>query len=318
MAQETPESVAAPMSDRPSLTLTPKNWIALAIGVALLAVLVLGSAFAMKSLTSTYLFEGQYVTGKLMKNGIFGLKDKEVAVSGQLSDYAMGGNARVAVVRNADTGAQDIVLLAPEEKQLTNDGIGKAAVAVSHDGGYIAFSRRADNQVGGDPSPQLSRWEVATIRLADGAVQEYGQGFAPQFFMKDGVEYLLFTTRYGVSIANVETAAVKTLTFINSGIIDFAAIVASDGSYFAVPNPVSRAYDIFALTSIAPEVDYTLHAVAPMSFISGALQDGVLKGVERSADGSARLWNVPLTEGMPKGEVVRELPNNAHYRIVNK
>lgn len=318
MAQETPESVTTPTPERPSLTLTPKNWITLAVGIALLAVLLLGAAFAMKSLSTTYLFEGQYVSGKVMKLGMFGLKDKDVAVSGQLSDYAMGGNTRAAIVRNAETGAQDVVVLEPKEVQLTSDGIGKAAIAVSTDGAHVAFSRRADNQVGGDFAPQISRWEVVVVRTADNSVLELGQGFAPQFFTKGGVQYVLFTTRYGVSIADVATGAAKTLAFINPGVIDYAAIVSADGTYFAVPNPVSRAYDIFSLVSMTPEVDYTLHAVAPTRFISGAFSDNALMGVERNDDGSARLWKVPLTAGTPKGEVVTELPNNAHYRVVNK
>lgn len=318
MAQETPESVPVPVAERPSLNLTPKNWIALAIGAALLAVLVLGAAYAVKSLSSTYLFEGQYTSGSVSKIGMFGLKEKDIAVAGQLSDYALSGNTRAAIVRNAETGAQDIVVLAPTEKSLTTDGVGKAAIAVSSDGATVAFARRADRQVGGDFSPQLSSWEIVTLAVSDGTMKQYGQGFAPQFFTKDGVEYLLFTTRYGVSIADVATGAVKSVTFINPGVVDYAAIVARDGSYFAVPNPVSQAYDIFALTSVAPELKYKLFAVAPTRFISGGFDGDALVGVERSNDGSARVWSVPLTEGSPKGKILTELPHNAHYRVVNK
>lgn len=317
MAQEIPDQTVPQTPDRPLLNLTPKQWISIGVIAALLIVLAV-VAVGMKMLPNTYLIEGQYTNAKLMKLSVFGLKDKEVNVSGELSDYAMGGRTRVAIVRNAETGAQDLVQLSPKEVALTSDGIGKAAAAVSEDGKHVAFARRADNQVGGDSSPYISRWEVAVINLDDGTVREFGQGFAPQFFTKDGVQYVLFTTRVGVSISDVASGATKTITFMNPGVIDYAAIVARDGSYFAVPNPVSQAYDVFTLTAVAPEISYTHYAVAPTRFISGVLEDGVLMGVARDTAGVARLWHVPLTEGLLTGEVVRELPTNAHYRLVQE
>lgn len=262
------------------------------------------------------LFAGDYTSGSVIVGGVFGWDEKKVAVSGVLSDYARSDQATVAIVRNTETGAQDVHLLTPTERALTTDGIGKAAVAVSRDGKFVAFSERADKSIGGDFSPQISAWQVVVMDTETGTAQNYGMGFAPQFLSKGDQHYVLFTTRTGITVVNLSTAVSRSLVTINPGLIDYAAIVSKDGTYLAVPNGVSRKLDVFTLQLSEEDLSISLLGVAPTAFVQSSFVGGALEGVVHNDDGSFVLHVLdPQKLTLPGSSY--PLPDASYYRIIN-
>lgn len=285
----------------------------------LLAILVIGLVLFKQTAGSLYgvkVFEGQYTSGKVLEFGLFGLKEKKIKVEGELSDYAEYGNVKVAIVRNAEDNTQDVFLLGAKNKQLTTNRIGKASASVSSDGKYIAYAQRADHVVGGDFNPQISAWSVVVFDIGSGVATELGQGFAPQFYVgNDGVTRVLFTTRTGVSSVDISTKSVRSLDFIHPGLVDYSAAISRDGKYLAVPNGLTKVFQIFELTESSTEFSVALMNVGPVPFVHGAFKGHSLLGVERAEDGTASLRSV--TPDVDEAQSPAEpLPANSHYRII--
>lgn len=285
----------------------------------LLAVLVIGFFLSKSSAGDLYgvkVFEGTYTSGKVLEFGLFGLKEEKVNVVGELTDYSEYGNIKVAIVTNAETKTQDVFLLGLKNKQLTTNGIGKAAVSISSDGKYIAYAQRADHVVGGEFSSQISAWSVIVTEIATGTHTNLGQGFAPQFYVtSDGATRVLYTTRTGVSSVDIATKSVRSLDFINPGLIDYSATVSRDGKYLAVPNGLTKVFQIFEFTESSTEFSVALKNVSSVPFVHGAFSGHLLLGVERAEDGTASLRSVSPAVGEAQSPT-EPLPANSHYRII--
>jgi roadblock/LC7 domain-containing protein len=261
------------------------------------------------------LFAGLYESGNVIEGGVFGWDEKNIAVTGSLSDFARSGKSTVAIVRNNETGAQDVHLLSPASKILTSDGVGKAAVALSEDGMFVAFSQRTDMSVGSEFAPHISAWQVVVMNTASGEMKNYGEGFAPQFFTKDKEQYVLFTTRKGVTIINTTTLASRSIVFINPGVVDYSAIVSSDGAYLAVPNGVTRILDVFTLSLSATDSSVSLLGIAPVAFVHSAFVGSSIEGIARNEDGSFALHSIDPKQPTLSGNVY-VLPDAPYYRII--
>jgi hypothetical protein len=317
VAPVTPEVVDNQSSRKPSLT---RRTLIGIIGVLIILALCIAGFFYVKNsaggLYGVKVFEGTYASGKVLEFGLLGLKEERLAVSGVLNDYAEYGNIKVAIVTDAETKAQDVFLLGPKNKKLTEDGIGKVAVSVSSDGKYIAYAQRADRAVGGEFSPQISSWSIIVTEITTGTQMDLGQGFAPQFYKSsDGSTRVLYTTRTGVSSVDLATRAVRSIDFLNPGIIDFSATVSRDGQYLAVPNGVSKVFEIFRLTDTNTEFSVALVNIGPSPSVHGALTGNRLVGVSRTDDGTASLWTAGYS---PEDKKITPftLPANSHYRVV--
>jgi len=317
-SQDVASSIVSPVIE----PISPKYSLARIIAIAIVGLIIVGAAgYALyvhvtnPSPLGTLLFAGLYESGNVIEGGIFGWDEKKVTVAGTLSDFARSGKSTVAIVKNNETGAQDVHLLAPVSKALTSDGVGKAAVALSEDGTFVAFSERADMSVGGEFNPQISAWQVMVLDTESGVMKNYGEGFAPQFFSKDGESYVLFTTRMGVTIVNTTTLASRSIVFINPGVVDYSAIVSSDGTYLAVPNGVSKILDIFNLNITATDSSISLLGIASVPFVHSAFVGNMINGIVRNEDGSFVLRVIDPKQSTLPGSTYA-LPEAPYYRII--
>lgn len=287
--------------------------------VVLLILLIVGFVFLKGSMGGLYgvkVFEGQYTSGKVLEFGLLGLKEKRIAVEGELSDYAESGTTQVAIVRNPEAQTQDVVLLSPQKKQLTSNGVGKAAVSVSPGGKYVAYAQRADQVVGGDFNPQISAWSIIVLNTATGEVSSLGQGFAPHFYeTEEGALKILYTTRTGVSSVDLATKAVRSFDFIHPGVVDYAATISTDGKYLAIPNGLTKIVQIFELTESETEFSVELRNVGNEAFVHGAFVGHIFVGVARSEQGAGTLWSISVAEDKTWSSE-GTLPANSHYRII--
>jgi len=320
--QPTSQDVASPIVSPVMEPISPKYSLARIIAIGIVGLIIVGAAgYALyvhvtnPSPLGTLLFTGLYDSGNVVEGGVFGWDEKKITVAGTLSDFARSGKYSVAIVKNDESGAQDVHLLAPVSKVLTTDGVGKSAVAISRDGTYVAFSERADMSVGTAFTPQISTWQVVVINTASGEKKNYGEGFAPQFFSKDGEKYVLFTTRRGISVVNTTTLASRSMMFINPGVIDYAAIVSDDGEYLAVPNGVTKVLDVFAMNLSSTDFSVSLLGVAPTPFISSAFVGNTIQGVSRNESGSftLRVVDPKHTASPDRSYTLSDAP---YYRVI--
>jgi len=320
--QPTSQDVASPIVSPVMEPISPKYSLARIIAIGIVGLIIVGAAgYALyvhvtnPSPLGTLLFTGLYDSGNVVEGGVFGWDEKKITVAGTLSDFARSGKYSVAIVKNDESGAQDVHLLAPVSKVLTTDGVGKSAVAISGDGTYVAFSERADMSVGSKFTPQISAWQVVVMNAESGEKKYYGEGFAPQFFSKDGESYVLFTTRMGVTIVNTTTLASRSMVFINPGVVDYSAIVSGDGAYLAVPNGISRILDIFTLNLTETDFSVSLLGVAPAPFVNSAFVGNSIEGVVRNEDGSLVLRVIDPNQATLLGSSY-VLPEAPYYRII--
>ncbi|MES2014233.1 MAG: hypothetical protein V4437_00260 [Patescibacteria group bacterium] len=294
-----------------------KTFTIAAIGVVLV---VLGAIYAYTvpvRLIGLSVFEGDYTHGKVFTFGIFGFHEKAVPVDGILADYASAGGTSVALVRNFTTNAEDITLVSEKGRLLTNDGGGKAALSVSEDGTFMAFAARTDTSVGVGFTPQLSAWTIKVVNIKNGNITVMGTGFAPQFFTSGGKLMLIFTGPTGITIVDLATNTAQTTFFLNPGVIDYAAHISRDGKFMAIPNGLTKHYDLFSVTHIAAPLGLSaLGSVSPTLVHGGFLGD-TFYGVERTPAATLNLVQfAPAKPSELEGEAVFSFSGSSLYRII--
>lgn len=308
------QPVQAPVAMEP--THSRRRFIITIIGVLVLIAALIGGYFFLQAksggLNGVSIFRGDYITGELHKFNLLGLREKNIAVTGTLSDYAEEGGTKVAIVLAPDERSQDLWLIGGEPRQLTADGIGKAAVSLSPDGKWAAYAQLADAPAGALFNVQLSAWSVRVMNVETGEFWDAGAGFAPQFFVRDDVTYLLFTSARGVVVADATARTTQTTFFLNPGTVDYAAIISEDGSHVAIPNGVNRMYDLFTVTRVAAPLQITFVATAPVLLEGAQFKDDTLYAVEWNESGSY-VWKM---EANGAAENIYTLPTAGHHRII--
>lgn len=230
--------------------------------------------------------------------GLTELLPKNIEVSGTLGDYAAAGGTEAAIVRQADTGVTEVQLLGKEQRILASSPAAKAAVAVSHDGSFVAYAARTDGTPGF--APALSSWTVHLVDVSSGSDIELGTGFDPEFFVRDGVPYLLFTSAEGLvvnSLAQRDTFSGFITALELSDTVDHAAKISSDGSYLALKDPATRQHTIYSVYRVAINlplgIEPNMHPANRYTDIIFA--DGVAYGIDNSVQGSATVWKIDLS-----------------------
>ena len=232
--------------------------------------------------------------------GLMNLMPHEVAgVTGTIGDYAAGGNAEVAVVRLAETGASEVVLLGVEPRVLASGSAAKASVAVSDDGAFVAYAARTDGAAAF--APYKSMWTVHLIEVESGRDIELGTGFDPEFFTRDGVSYLLFTTADSIVVNSLaDTASITGFItpFELSDAIDHTARISPNGTYLALKDPSTRQYTIYSVYRVATGMPLGLepHAFPTMRYTDIIFTSGAAYGIDNLTQGSASVWKIELGE----------------------
>lgn len=297
---------------------SPKRVYAL-VSVALIVIIILGILYVRAvpvRLIGLKVFEGAYLSGKVHSFGITGFHEKKVAVNGTLADYASSRGVAVALVRNTETKAVDVMMLSPKAYALTADGGGKASVSVSPDGSMVAYAALTNAPAGTHFTPQISAWTIHLLDVKTGEVTLMGTGFGPEFFESNGKLMLLFTSPTGITVADVVLKNSQTTFFLNRDVIDYAAHISGDGKYVAIPNGLTKNYEFFSVTHI--EAPIGLDPLGPVepTLIHGAFKGNVFFGVERTPEGAHRLWKFDMQKP-PLGERVFNLPTPSIYRVIH-
>jgi len=294
---------------------SPKRFIITIIGVLVLIVLLAGIYLVMRgtplSLKGVTVFEGDYISGDLHSFGLLGYKDINIPVDGFLSDYTNENGVQAAVVLSPDVTAQDIFLIGSDTKMLTETGNGKAGLAVSEDGYSIAYAETKTAGVLFDV--QLSAWTVKTLNLETGEIWEVGTGFAPQYFTRDGVAYLLYTSPRGVVVADLAAKTTQTSFIFNPGTLDYVAQISADGSMLAMQNGLTQKHDLFTVKRIQAPLDLALVGTIEPVLENAAFVGDTLYGTQWTAEAGANLWKVSSDA---TAEKMYAFPTEGHHRII--
>lgn len=296
---------------------SPKRVYAL-VSVALVIIIILGFLYVRAvpvRLIGLKVFEGAYLSGKVHSFGITGFHEKKIKVSGTLADYASSGGVAVALVRNAETNSVDVMMLSPKAHALTSDGGGKASVSVSPDGTMVAYAALTNAPSDTYFTAQLSAWSIKVLDVKTGEVTLMGTGFGPEFFTNNGKLMLLFTGPTGITVADVALKTSQTTFFLNPGVIDYAAHISRDGKYVAIPNGLTKNYELFSVTHIEAPIGLNPLGHIQQTLVHGAFNGDTFYGVEREPSGAAHVWR--FTPKTPlSGAKTFDLPMNALYRII--
>lgn len=190
--------------------------------------------------------------------GTTGITSFSVPLTGSstLADYASLGNVTVSVQRDSDTQNEQIVQLAPTEKTLkTLDGE-KAGLTISPDGHFIAYAVATSTRV---HALEDSKWEIHVQNLSTNTDVSFGQGFDPQFFTRDGKQWMLYVSKQGLSlVAMADLTKTYVTPFTTTRYVISGLKVSPQGTVLAIRDAARMKYSLFKIESVGTTVPLTL------------------------------------------------------------
>jgi hypothetical protein len=225
----------------------PKTGKVLLITAIVLLFLVVGAAvYAYVSFANDFAFRGvRYLAGSFEERALYELnwmgEGKEVTLPapGRVIDYDRSGNVEAAILLS-DAG-QQVYLLEADMPRVLVPGAGiRSSLAVSPDGTRIAYAERITEDANATPLAfyDPASWEVHVVDIQSGDNTVLGTGYAPQFFVRDGTSYVLYTTSVGVTVRNLSSDMEQVLTLdLGDSRGLFPVVVTEDGQQIALPSP---------------------------------------------------------------------------------
>lgn len=231
--------------------------------------------------------------------GIFGLRERSLdGVAGTLGDYAVGGATEAGIVTASD-GRMNVWVLGSSARQLTDTAAYKASLAVSPDGKYVAYAARA----GGENSyaPTFESWAMHIVDLELGTDVELGFGFEPNFFTRDGVNYLLFTTAEGIQVtmpADAGSYRSFTTPFAPTNLVEYAAKVSADGMYLAHRDQATKRFNVLKVYRVAADLPLGLDPVGQLGMISSdvAFLSNHVLTIDNGSRDTGTVWKIDLSD----------------------
>lgn len=241
---EAPVPVVAQAQENARPHVSPRVML-LAAGLLLVAVLAALFFFIKDEKESLLFSEFGYagITPRILEGTA--VKDASIAVPGALMDYAREGAHEVAIVEAE--GTSQVLLLGEGGRSISVGTDRKAAVAISAAGDAVAHATYSGSQGRDVLVPFINEWRIQLTLLESNEVYELGEGFAPGFFTRDGVEYLFFTTSQGVTFFNMKDKTSYQIPLYTQNVIDSAVSVREDGSYMVMRNFLTNRYALFAI-----------------------------------------------------------------------
>ncbi len=313
---------------------TQKRTMLIAGGIAVLLLISIAAAFiqvncfsmfdrirASYELRGLYVAERNYASVSVNSFGITSLSPVALnSLPGTLSDYARMSGVEVGIVKLADTAAQEVVLLGSKQSILTGSESAKASLAVSSDGNLIAYAVQTSGAQ--SFSSVLSTWTVRILNRETGSDTELGTGFGPQFFTRDGVPYLLFTTPLGIQVVDTSTDEYRAFTtpFDLDDRIEFAVRVAPDGSYVMMRDPATKQFSLYEVYRVAANLPI---GIAPteadlVGLLDVVFANGLVYGLD-SYDGGIEGGVAVLRihpQSTEEGKLIYLFPATADYRFI--
>ncbi len=269
-----PQGPKAPMPSR-NLIITGAVVV---IIIALIAVLLhpavrswLSSLFGVSLEERSVLVEGMNEDGTSSFLSLKGNEAKPISLPAGLTEYSERNGVRVGIV-----GTSDVAMIrGTQSESLYKDGEYKDTVAASPDGASIAFAA----MLPGVSGSVVSASYVKKLNVSDGSVDIMGVGYAPQYFLRDGKTYLLFTSPEGISVADVADGTISVTPITVEGSKEYAVIVSDDGSYLAIRDALIGKFFIYKVASVTGGLSFSSLRELPDGVQSVAFRFGKLYAV---------------------------------------
>jgi hypothetical protein len=187
--------------------------------------------------------------------GYFGWKtDTAFSTFGDVMDYAVRNDTRVALVRSKEVGkinlTQVVVDQGKEVVQVTTDPVEKFGIAIAPSENVIAYSLFRSNNPAVVFSPALGLWESVVYNLRTKESVSL-PGYGPQFLTDSLV---LTTTPEGYVVTNLTTSATELLPMRLLPLIDVAPTVNPEGNVMISYDPFSKRYTTYEIFRAWPEL----------------------------------------------------------------
>lgn len=296
-----------------------RSIISITVAIIVVALIITGVAYRNDVVTAyllrdVHFSEAQYRDVRVQQIGLFGASTNNVAGKETVGDYASSRGVRAAILSNPD-GTQEVVLLSDHNRKLTSDGLQKATLAVSPDGTTLAYAALTQPREKETFSSFTGRWTVRLVDIATGKSTDLGVGFAPEFFTRDGNNYLLYTTPTQLAVYDLKKNSTIGTDFFTPSAVDYTAHISPDGAYLAIRSAVSGKFDVFAVTG----VDGFL-ALSPIGSIHTQLTDvewvgSVAYGLTESVAGRVHILTVD-PKNVALEVVVGTFSGSKYYRFI--
>jgi len=196
--------------------------------------------------------------------GYFGWKtDTAFSTFGDVMDYAVRNDTRVALVRSKEVGkinlTQVVVDQGKEVVQVTTDPVEKFGIAIAPSETVIAYSLFRTNNPAVVFSPALGLWESVVYNLNTKESVSL-PGYGPQFLSDTLV---LTTTPEGYVVTNLTTSSTSLLPMRLLPLIDVAPAVNDAGNLMVAYDPFMKRFTTYEIFRSWPEL-----GVEPVSSVS--------------------------------------------------
>jgi hypothetical protein len=219
------------------------------ISIALYAFVPVHGVPAWKQAKNVYELRGVIVTPIGVEKPVpysFGMNGlKQVSIGefpGALEEYAKGGSTHVVLTKLATSTDNDVWLLGSRAKKISTESGPKKWVTVSADGSLVAYSVAIATSTN-----SIASWTVEVVNLNNGKTSTLGTGIAPQFFTRDGKQYLLSTAVGKLNVTNLDkNTSVATPLGLTDTLFSYAR-VSPDGNHIALRDAATKLYSIYTM-----------------------------------------------------------------------
>lgn len=286
---------------------------------ALFVVLVLIAGALYFFMNSTVALRGLHVvevgdTGaSLQVFGLNGLKNVSVSVPGKVIDYASSATTKAFLVFDTELKSS-VVLDGPEPVVLYRATGDLVRLVVSEDGKMVAVAELDPARKDSD-FESIDAWTVHVFDTSGTKIMSTS-GYAPHFFTKEGITFLMVTAPNGITIVNPTAGTSVTEPVLDSTTIARTATVSPNGEYVAIPDVSVESYTLYEVASLAPIRFVPLWSLKP-TLSSVTWDKGTLYGISREAGAgqSSTLYSFK-TSVESEGTVKYVFPSSsAYYRI---
>ena len=181
----------------------------------------------------------------------------------------------------------DLVTLSGNDAQTVfADPEFKETVTVSPDGAWIAFSSMTPGATDGG----VGRWYVKQVNLATKEVQIIGMGYAPQYVLRDGKTYLLYTAPEGIGLADLAAGTTEITPVTIGDSEDYAVLVSEDGKYLAIRDALVNQYFVYEIAGVKNgKLSFSVVRGLPTEIVSVAFRGSALYAVSQTDAGQELL-----------------------------
>lgn len=274
-----------------------------AVSVLVILIVVLAGFFAVRYFNLVPVGETplQVSLGSVIDAQLFEL------TSGALAIVVAPEGSVVSRARRSDIGTEATTLMPPNtlgaaliletpdgSRELAGPATMKDAVALSFDGGLLAYAELDAPPGSLLYSENIADWRVRVLNVATGDASDLGVGYAP-YFISHNPDVLVFSSLDG--IVSVELGRGEAPVLFSQSAIEsvlHAAHASSDGRSLIAYNVLTEQWNIHSVTQTHPLKLSALGAVQS-AFDRVALSDTHFFGVYRDeATNAMTLWRYPL------------------------